>query len=118
MPKVETLQDFITQAITCGNWLFERHQEKRFGWRNANHTMISTSSTSEKNASGLESMQIDAARYKPLSQRGNDRRRQEGLCFYCGSSKHRLPECLFKPKGLKARSTTSMESETLKNGDV
>jgi hypothetical protein len=27
MPKVETLQEFITQAITCNNWLFERRQE-------------------------------------------------------------------------------------------
>jgi hypothetical protein len=28
MPKVETLQEFITQAITCNDWLFKRHQEK------------------------------------------------------------------------------------------
>jgi hypothetical protein len=27
MPKVETLQEFITQAITCDNRLFERCQE-------------------------------------------------------------------------------------------
>jgi hypothetical protein len=51
MPKVETLQEFITQALTCDNRLFERHQQKKFGWRNANHTMISTSSVSEKNSS-------------------------------------------------------------------
>jgi hypothetical protein len=80
--------------------------------------MISTSSTSEKNASGLEPMQIDAARYKPLSQGENDRRCREGLCFYCGSSKHKLPECPIKPKGLKARSATSMESGTLENSAV
>jgi hypothetical protein len=47
-------------------------------------------------------MQIDAARYKPLSQGEKDRRRREGLCFYCGSSKHKLLECPIKPKGLKA----------------
>jgi hypothetical protein len=39
-------------------------------------------------------MQIDAARYKPLLQGENDRRRREGLCYYSGSSKHKLPECL------------------------
>jgi hypothetical protein len=65
MPKVETLYEFITQAITCDNQLFERREEKRFGWGNTNHTMISTSSTVEKNTSGPEPMQIDAARYKP-----------------------------------------------------
>jgi hypothetical protein len=63
-------------------------------------------------------MQIDAARYKPLSQEENDRRRRERLCYYCGNSKHRLLECAIKPKDLKARGTTSMENGTLENGDV
>jgi hypothetical protein len=58
MPKVETLQEFITQAIICDNWLLEMRQEKRFGWGNTNHTMISTSSTSEENESGSKPMQI------------------------------------------------------------
>jgi hypothetical protein len=61
MPRFETLQEFIIQAITCDNRLFERCQEKRFGWENLNHAMIFTSSTIEKNASGSEPMQIDAA---------------------------------------------------------
>jgi hypothetical protein len=72
--------------------------------------MISTSSAIEKNASSPEPMQIDAAQYKPLSQEEKDRHCLEGLCFYCGSSKHKLPECLIKLKGLKARSATSLES--------
>jgi hypothetical protein len=49
-----------------------------------NHTMISTSSAAEKNASSPEPMQIDAARYKSLSQGEKDQRHREGLCFYCG----------------------------------
>jgi hypothetical protein len=92
MPKVETLQEFITQAITYNNWFSKRCQEKRFGWGNANHNMISTSSTSEKNASGLEPMQIDAAQYKPLSQGKNDRRCRKGLCNNCSNSKHWQPK--------------------------
>ena len=40
------------------------------------------------------------------------------VMLLCGSSKHKLPECLIKPKGLKARGATSMESETLENKDV
>jgi hypothetical protein len=56
MPKVESLQEFISQAIACDNRLFERRQDKRFGWENANHTMISTSSAAEKNASSPEPM--------------------------------------------------------------
>jgi hypothetical protein len=38
--------------------------------------------------------------------------------YYCSRSKHKLLECPIKPKGLKARSATSMENETLENGDV
>jgi hypothetical protein len=72
MSKVETLRDFINQTITCDNRLFERGQEKGFDWENTNHTMISTSSSVEKNTSGPEPMQIDAARYKPLSQGEKD----------------------------------------------
>jgi hypothetical protein len=60
MPEVEALREFIIQAITCGNRFFERRQEKRFGWRNTNHNIINTSSTSKKNASSPEPMQIDA----------------------------------------------------------
>jgi hypothetical protein len=54
MPRVETLQVFIIQSITCDNKLFERRQKKRFGWGNANHTMSFTSLALEKNALGPE----------------------------------------------------------------
>jgi hypothetical protein len=67
MPKLETMQEFITQAITCDNQLFERRQEKRFGWGNTNHIMISISSTLEKNASGLDLyrlMQLDISHHR------------------------------------------------------
>ena len=63
--------------------------------------MISTSSVAEKNASGLKPMQIDAARYKPLLQGEKDQRHQEGLCFYCSKSKHKLLECLIKPNKIE-----------------
>ena len=118
MPKVETLQQFIIQVIVRDNRLFERLQEERFDWGNTNHNMISTFSVLEKNASDLEPMQIDAAQYKPLSQGKNDRSYQEELCYYCGNSEYKLPECLIKPKNLKARGTTSMENGTLENRDV
>jgi hypothetical protein len=59
-----------------------------------------------------------SVRYRPRDNPGKDRRRQVGLCFYFGSSKHKLLECPIKPKGLKAQSATSMESGTLKNRDV
>ena len=63
-------------------------------------------------------MQIDAARYKPLSQNKNDKHCRERLCYYCGSLKYKLLESPIKPKGLKAQTTTSIENITLKNRDV
>jgi hypothetical protein len=71
MPKIETLQEFITQAITCDNWLFERLQEKRFGWGNANHTMIFTSSASEKNHQArnlCKLMELDISHYRKVKK--------------------------------------------------
>jgi hypothetical protein len=44
IPKVETLQEFIVQAITYDNRLFERHKEKKFACRNFNHSVIFNSS--------------------------------------------------------------------------
>jgi hypothetical protein len=55
-------------------------------------------------------MQIDVTRYKPLSQGEKDRRCREGLCYYYGNSKHRLPECPITPKGLKAKVQTQWNS--------
>jgi hypothetical protein len=72
MPKIETLQGFITQVIVCNNQLFKRYEEKRFGWENANYTMISTPSVLEKNTLEPEPMQIDATQYKLLTQGKND----------------------------------------------
>jgi hypothetical protein len=86
--------------------------------RNANYTIISIFSAAKKNASGPKPMQIDAAQYKPLLQGEIDQRRRDELCYYCGSSKHRLSKCPIKPKGLKAQSATSIESGTLENGDA
>ncbi|GGV53970.1 hypothetical protein GCM10010495_82370 [Kitasatospora herbaricolor] len=38
--------------------------------------------------SEVQDMQIDAVRFKPLTEQEKIRRRQEGLCLYCGEFKH------------------------------
>ncbi|GGS28793.1 hypothetical protein GCM10010252_78110 [Streptomyces aureoverticillatus] len=38
--------------------------------------------------SEVEDMQIDAVRFKLLTEQEKIRRRQEGLCLYCGEPKH------------------------------
>ncbi|GGV52117.1 hypothetical protein GCM10010495_81830 [Kitasatospora herbaricolor] len=38
--------------------------------------------------SKVEDMQIDAVRFKSLTEQEKIRRCQEGLCLYCGELKH------------------------------
>jgi hypothetical protein len=51
-------------------------------------------------------MELDISHYCKEKKIGDHR---EGLCYYCGSSKHRLLECPIKLKGLKAQGVTSIE---------
>ena len=118
MPRVNTLEEFITQAISCDNRLFERRQEQRFGWRGQHQNMVATSSKfSGNHSSGPEPMQIDTTRFKRLTQEEKDRRRREGLCLYCGKPGHKAPDCRAKPSEFKARGMTT-HSEKSENKDV
>jgi hypothetical protein len=47
-------------------------------------------------------MQIDATRYKCLTQEEKQRRRREGLCLYCGKPNHQAKDCTTKSNGYKA----------------
>lgn len=111
MPKVDTLEDFITQSIACDNRLFERRQEQRLGWRGPRQSMLATSSKFiENRPKGPEPMQIDTTQFKRLTPEEKERRRREDLCLYCGKPGHKAQDCRLKPNGFKARSmTTNME---------
>ena len=72
MPQVNTLSEFITQAIVCDNRLFERRQEKRFrmGLTRQPTTMsmpISPTTSTNNIVLGDDPMHIDATRIKPLT---------------------------------------------------
>ena len=115
MPKVHTLEEFITQAITCDNRLFERRQEQRMGWRRTHQDIGAVFSKNQE--SRPEPMQIDATHYKRLIQEEKQRRRQEGLCLYCGKPNHQAKDCTTKSNGYKARSMMTMEGDS-ENMDV
>lgn len=118
MPKVDMLDEFITQAIACDNRLFERRQEQRLGWRPIHQNMGATSSRVLPNrTSGPEPMQIDAMQLKRLTPEEKERRRKEDLCLYCGAPGHKVRDCQIKGSSFKTRSTT-MESEQTGNENV
>ncbi|MCO5569381.1 hypothetical protein L7F22_023093 [Adiantum nelumboides] len=43
--------------------------------------------------SSIEPMQIDSARFQPLSAQKKQRRRINGLCMYCGEQGHMVQQC-------------------------
>lgn len=64
--------------------------------------MIDTSSKVLINHfSELKSMQIDATRYKRLTQEEKDKQQQENLCLYCSEPGHRAHNCPMKISGFK-----------------
>jgi hypothetical protein len=87
MPKVDTLKELISQAITCDNRLFELRQERRSRWRN-DGAFIPRPKSLENYSTRPQSMQIDAVRFKTLTPEVKERRMENGLCLYCGEEGH------------------------------
>lgn len=95
MTDPETLDKAISQAVRCDNRLFQRRQDKRTLTTLRHYSSYSVASTSSKldTQNEVENMQIDAVRFKPLSEQEKRRRRIEGLCLYCGKSGHKADGC-------------------------
>src|SRR5918997_1114206 len=81
MPRVDTLEELISQAIICDNRLFELRQEGRSSWRN-DGAFTAYSKGPENHSTGPEPMQIDAVRFKTLTLEEKKRRMEEGLCLF------------------------------------
>ena len=106
LPDPVTLGDAISQAIRADNRLYERRMEKY-------QTPLRSRPRYEPPPppiahSSPEDMQIDAARYKPLTQAEKDRRRALGLCLYCGGENHEAKDC--PKKSAKAKSKYKVRS--------
>jgi hypothetical protein len=112
MPKVNTLEELISQAIICDNRLFELRQEKRSGWRN-DGAFAAFSKGQENRSTGAEPMQIDAVRFKPLTTEERKRRFEQNLCLYCGEAGHIATTCSKKqkPQTTRLRNTNIQENE-------
>ena len=112
MPKVDTLEELISQAIVCDNRLFELRQERRSSWRN-DGAFTACPRSPENHSTGPEPMQIDTVRFKTLTSEEKKRRMEEGLCLYCGDGGHRAGNCPKKQNRriVKTRSALFQENE-------
>ena len=91
LPDPLILNEAINKAVKCDNRLFECRQDKRIWTTPHQSSEYSTSSTSAhaNKYTEVEAMQIDATRFKPLTEQKKKHRREENLCFYCGQPSHR-----------------------------
>jgi hypothetical protein len=86
----------ITQAIWCDNRLFERRQEKKVtssaqlwnSWPTTLPLVPQTTLVARPASFGPAPMQIDAAKFKPLTEAEKLRQRANNLCLYCGNPGH------------------------------
>jgi hypothetical protein len=96
-----SLSEAITQVIRCNNCLFEHRQEKKVTsnaqlWISHLTTLPlvpKTTIVAQPTSFGLASMQIDAAKFKPLIKAEKLHRRVNNMCLYCGNLGHIACQC-------------------------
>jgi hypothetical protein len=96
-----SFSEVITQAIRCDNRLFERCQEKKVTsnaqfWNSRPTTLplVPQTTTVARPASfGLALMQIDIAKFKPLTEAEKLHQRTNNLCVYYGNPGHIARQC-------------------------
>ena len=114
LPDPQTLSQAIDFAVKCDNRLFEFRSESRTREPQRYYSMATSSSLPNVH-SEVEDMQIDAVRFKPLTQQEKTRRRQEGLCLYCGEPKHTAQHCPKKQRNYKMRGTAVKDDNMSEN---
>ena len=117
LPDPLTLDEVINQAVKCDNRLFERRQDKRIWTTPHQPSEYPTSSTSAHAVKYMEAeaMQIDATRFKPLTEQEKKRRCEENLCLYYSQRGHQASNCPLKRQRTFCMRTTTTHQE---NEDV
>ena len=110
----QTLSQAIDFAVKCDNRLFEFRCESRTCEPQRYYSMATSSSLTNVQ-SGVEDMQIDAIRFKSLTQQEKTRRREEGLCLYYREPKHTAQHCPKKQRNYKMRGTVVKEDNMSEN---
>jgi len=112
LPDPQTLNEAISQAVKCDNRLFQRRQDQRSRQQPTRYNANMTANNSNSHLE-TEDMQIDAARFKPLTPEEKKRRMEKGLCLYCGEEGHKVGSCPKKQNRstIKTRSAVIQENE-------
>lgn len=120
-----TFNSYVQLCIELDNAYHRRENERRGETKSSHHSSyprpnaprpsyaptpaLPTTTTS----SDVVPMEIDAIKRGPISQEEKDRRRKEGLCFYCGKGKHAVDNCPnMSEKAKAARAKAKVSSPT------
>ena len=98
LPDRSTLDEAINQVVKCDNCLFEHRQDKRI-WTIPHQPLeyfASSINTHAVKYMEAEAMQIDATRFKPLTEQEKKQRHEENLCLYCSQLGHPANNCQLK----------------------
>jgi hypothetical protein len=98
---LSSFSEAITQTIQCDNRMFKRRQEKKVTsnaqlWisRPTTLPLVPQTTTVARPASfGPAPMQIDATKFKPLTEAEKFCRWANNLCLYCGNLGHIARQC-------------------------
>ena len=118
LPEPSTLDEVINQVVKCDNCLFERRQDKRI-WTTPHQSLEYSASSTNAHAikyTEAKAMQIDATRFKPLTEQEKKQRHEENLCLYCGQLGHRASNCpLKRQRTFRMRTTTIQENKDVQS---
>ena len=113
-----TTNEYFKMAIKIDNRLFERKQEKRQD-NSAKSTPkkfkdSSNGSYKPRKSTGMNvktpSSNLMATGRPKLTEEEKARRKQKGLCIYCGESGHILKNCPARPKNTANATSSSSQS--------
>jgi hypothetical protein len=118
-----SFSEAITQAIQCDNRLFERRQEKKVTsnaqlWNNRPTTLPlvpQITPVARPTSFGPAPMQINAAKFKPLTEAEKFRRKTNNLCLYCGNPGHIARQCPQKLVKLQVQAVETPQELENKN---
>ncbi len=118
-----SFNEAITHAIRCDNRLFERRQEKKVTsnaqlWNSRPTTLPlvpQTTPVARPASSGPTPMQIDATKFKPLTEAEKLRRRTNNMCLYYGNPGHIDRQCPQKLVKLQVQAVETPQKLENKN---
>ena len=106
-----SFSEFVALAVSIDNRIYERRLEKRGYASKSSSTSYGKSSNKESKAKDFNA--TEKRQYSKLTKEEKQRRREEGLCLYCGKSGHYANKCNQAPKSSKKASLSATKKDEL-----